>query len=194
MARVTIPADRILDAARSVIVAGGPRALTVDAVARAAPAPVGSIYHRFGSVGELLARAWLRAVHRSQEPALALDLPAGIDAAVAVAREMYDFSVDHPEDAILLGSVRHADLMRLGLPPDVATDVVHANDEIRPLIVALARACFGRADARAIDLVVAAVVDLPFGLVRGHLEAGHRPPPGRRAALPAAVRAILGTS
>jgi AcrR family transcriptional regulator len=191
MARVTIPPDRIFDAARSVIVAGGPRALTVDAVARTAPAPVGSIYHRFDSVGELLARAWLRAVHRSQEPALALDLPAGIEAAVAVAVAMYDFCVDQPEDAILLGSVRHADLLRLDLPPEVAHDVEHANDEIRPLIVALARGCFGRADARATDLVVAAIVDLPFGLVRGHLEVGRRPPRARRAALPAAVRAIL---
>ena len=60
----------------------GARALTIDAVTRATSAPVGSIYHRFRSIDELLARLWLRAAQRSQD--------AGLEAAAALGETAWD--------------------------------------------------------------------------------------------------------
>lgn len=59
--------DDILDAARDLIIEHGLRAATVAAIASESGAPVGSIYHRFGSIDQLLAEIWLRAARRSQE-------------------------------------------------------------------------------------------------------------------------------
>lgn len=47
-------AGAILDAARGLVLEGGPRAAGVAAIAAASGAPVGSIYHRFGSRDGLL--------------------------------------------------------------------------------------------------------------------------------------------
>jgi AcrR family transcriptional regulator len=176
----------------------GPRALTLDAVTRATAAPVGSIYHRFRSVDELLARLWLRAARRSQDAGLeaaaalgdsAWDDPA--EAAVTVALALYDFCVRERTDAILLASFRPADLLRLRLPAELATDLSTINEPLKPLIDRTARACFGRANARTRDLVHLVLADLPYGFARRHLEAGLTPPPSRRAALRLAVRAVL---
>jgi len=176
----------------------GARALTIDAVTRATAAPVGSIYHRFRSVDELLARVWLRAARRSQDAGLkaaaALEERAwddAVGAAVTVALALYDFCVRDRSDAILLASFRPADLLRLQLPAELATDLATINEPIKPLIDRTARACFGRANTRTRDLVHLVLADLPYGLARRHLEAGRTPPPSRRAALGRAARAVL---
>src|SRR6185312_6438634 len=70
--------DEVLDAARDLIVEGGPRAAGIRAIAERSGAPSGSLYHRFGSRDELVARAWLRAVRRFQAGYV-----AALDAAVA---------------------------------------------------------------------------------------------------------------
>ena len=63
--------DEILDAARAIVLAAGPRAASVATIARESGAPVGTLYHRFGSRDGLLAAAWLRALERFQHHALA---------------------------------------------------------------------------------------------------------------------------
>jgi len=199
--RQTFSSDAILDAARDVVVRDGARALTIDAVTRATAVPVGSIYHRFRSVDELLARLWLRAARRSQDAGLdaaaalgdrAWDDPG--EAAVSVALALYDFCVRERSDAILLASFRPADLLRLQLPAELATDLTTINEPIKPLIDRIARACFGRANARTRDLVHLVLADLPYGFGRRHLEAGLTPPPSHRAALGPAVRAVLSSA
>ena len=91
------PTDSILDAARGVVLDRGLGAATVAAIARSSGAPVGSIYHRFGSVDHLLAEMWIRAVRRSQEGFLAaLGDPEPIEGAVAAALTVYDFAQAHP--------------------------------------------------------------------------------------------------
>ena len=191
MARKVFSTEEILDAARSVAIERGPRGTTVDSIAKAAGAPVGSIYHRFGSIEELLAAVWLRAVRRNQERALAI--PASVErplqSAVEIALAMYDHCLAEPQDTLLLDVLRRSDLLALdtgGLAAELAT----VNDDIVALMGTLARALFGRADARGRDLVLLALVDLPHGFAHRQLVSGRRAP-ARRKALPGAVQAVL---
>ncbi|SEP53040.1 helix-turn-helix domain-containing protein [Amycolatopsis saalfeldensis] len=52
--------DRLLDVAEQLIAERGPEEVTVRALAVAAGVPNSTIYHSFGSLPALLARAWLR--------------------------------------------------------------------------------------------------------------------------------------
>lgn len=191
MARRVFSTDAILDAAREVVVDRGPRAATVEAIATAAGVPVGSIYHRFSSIEELLAQLWLRAVRASQEAALAVTAAAGepMGDAELVALAMYDHCLANPSDTLLLDALSRAELTaRAG--PDLRRELESANDEIEQRMAEFARAVFGRADARARDLVVLALVDLPHGFAHREISSG-RPTPARRERLPGAVRAVL---
>src|SRR5689334_7011428 len=77
--------DAVLDAVRDLLVEGGPRAAGIRAIAERSGAPSGSLYHRFGSRDELVARAWLRAVRRFQDGYVAaLEPPATFDAPAAL--------------------------------------------------------------------------------------------------------------
>ncbi len=183
--------DAILDAARGVVVERGARAATVEAIATAAAVPVGSIYHRFSSVDELLARVWLRAVRASQQAALEVlgGGEAPIEGAVAVALAMYDHCLAHPADTLLLDAMSRTQLMD-GAPSELREELERVNDEIERRMAGVARSLFGRGDARARNLVVLALVDLPHGFAHRELSSG-RPTPARRERLPAAVRAVL---
>ena len=59
--------DTMLDATRDLLLESGTRAATIEAIAAASGAPIGTIYHRFGSRESLLTRLWMRAVYRSQQ-------------------------------------------------------------------------------------------------------------------------------
>lgn len=191
MARKVFTTGAILDAARSVVLERGARAATVDAIAAAAGVPVGSIYHRFDSIEQLLAAVWLRAASANQRRALAVpaSLDRPVESAVEVALAMYDHCLEEREDTLLLDVLRRSDLLALDTGP-LSAELETANDEILAMMGALARALYGRADARGRDLVLLALVDLPHGFAHRQLVSGRRTP-ARRSRLPAAVRAVL---
>lgn len=193
MSRRVFSTEAILDAARDVVIAGGPRGATVAAIGRAAGVPVGSIYHRFSSIEELLARVWLRAVRRSQERALAVPVSPErpLESAVAVALAMYDHCLEQPQDTLLLDVLRHSDVAALDLG-ELTDELASVNDGVLELMAGLARALYGRADRRGRDLVLLALVDLPHGFAHRQLSSGAAAP-ARRGRLPAAVRAVLST-
>ncbi len=184
--------EAILDAARAVVLQRGMRGATVEAIARAAGVPVGSIYHRFSSIDELLARVWLRAVQRNQERALAVPTSREhpLESAVAVALAMYDHCLAEPDDTLLLDVVRRGDLLARDLG-SLREELAAVNDNVEALIGTLARALYRRSDRRARDLVLLALVDLPHGFAHRQLISGVRTP-ARRKRLPIAVRAVLG--
>ena len=163
--------DRILDAARALVLAEGPRAASVAAISRASGAPVGTLYHRFGDRDGILAAVWLRALERFQAGALAAgaahpDDP--VEAGVAMARASLAFAAAHPDDARLLLAVRRRDLLD-GAPAPVHTRLDAINAPLREALARIARALHGRADARAVERVTRAVVDLPTAAVRRHV-------------------------
>jgi AcrR family transcriptional regulator len=190
--RVLHPEEAILDAARAVVVERGIRAVTVAAVAAASGAPSGSIYHRFGSVQEILARVWIRAVRRSQEATLPLLAQEdATQALVAAALASYDFCIRRPDDARLLSLFSRSDFLSAGLTGELHQELVRLNDGAMDAMRRVSRRLFGRAARAELDLVLACAVDLPYGLARRYLETGTRPPSSRRAAVTAGVRAML---
>jgi AcrR family transcriptional regulator len=177
--------DRILDSARELALRDGPRAVGVAAIARESGAPVGTLYHRFGSRDGVLAAAWLRALERFHRRWIAAaQTPEPVDAGVAMAVSVVAFARDHPDDARLLIALRRRDLL------DTAEDVSTLNAPVAAQITRLARELYGCADARELDHVTRAIVDLPYAAVRRH-----RPPlpPWLEEDVATAARTLLST-
>jgi AcrR family transcriptional regulator len=164
------PTDEILDAARTLVLREGPRAASVKAIASASGAPVGTLYHRFGSRDGVLAAAWMRALERFQEIALAAAEPHAepIERGVAMAGAAVTFAERHPQDARLLLSMRRDDLLDAAPGEDLAQRLAALNAPLMNELRELARNLLGQADARSVDAVARAVVDVPYAAVRRH--------------------------
>jgi AcrR family transcriptional regulator len=176
--------DAILDAARALVLADGPRAASVAAISQASGAPVGTLYHRFGNRDGVLAAAWFRALERFQARALAADAAHPddpVEAGVALAAASLTFAAEQPDDARLLLVVRRDDLLD-GAPEQWRARLDAGNAPLQAAVVRIARALHGRADARALDRVTRAVVDLPTAAVRRHVRGGGAPLPAWLAA------------
>lgn len=184
--------EAILDAARTLVLDRGVTAATVNEIARLSGAPTGSIYHRFGSRHDLLARMWIRAVRRSQQAFLdATRTDEPVDAAVTGAMAVYDFCDHNPADARLLLAFRREDLLQDATTPEVSQELQDLNRPIERALRSLAARLYGRATAAAIDRVVLAVFDLPHGAVRRPLISGMKLSARRRRSLETAIRAVL---
>lgn len=185
--------DHILDAARTVVLRDGPRAASVAAIARESDAPVGTLYHRFGSRDGVLAAAWLRALEGFQRRALAAAAahPDPLEAAVAMASSQISFARDQPEDARLLLTLRRDDLLDAD-PDDLFRARLGAiNAPLEATLAALTKAMRGRADARALDGVTRAVVDLPHATIRRYVRDSGRPPSWLEDDVAVATRKLL---
>jgi AcrR family transcriptional regulator len=186
--------DVILDAARELVLDGGPRAASVAAIAKSSGAPAGTLYHRFGNRDGILTAAWLRALGRFQTRALAAKadgpLETALDTATAMAVAAIGFAREHPQDARLLLTIRPGDLLD-GEPDSAFQETLAAmNAPLNERIGALARKLYGRRDSRSVDAVARAVADLPYAVVRRH--AHDEPmPPWLEADVAASARAVL---
>jgi AcrR family transcriptional regulator len=186
--------DEILDAARALVLADGPRAASVAAISQASGAPVGTLYHRFGSRDGVLAAVWFRALERYQASAVAAvdahpDDP--VEAGAALASTLLAFATDQPDDARLLLAVRRDDLLD-GDDGELRARLDTGNAPLQAALKRIARARYGRADARSLERVTRAVVDLPAAAVRRHVRGGgDRPPRWLAADVAAATRALL---
>lgn len=189
----THPSERLLDAARGVVLEGGARRATLNAIVAASGAPKGSIYHRFGSADDLFAAVWIRAIQRAQAAFLAaVTAEDSIEAAVGAALSVHDFAARQRADARLLASVRCEDLVHSVRDPNLRRSLAELNRPIEQALASLARRLYGRATRATVERVICAVVDLPHGAVRRHLIADVDLPAGLRDRLAAAVRAALG--
>jgi AcrR family transcriptional regulator len=162
----------LLAAAGRLIAAGGPSAATVGAIAGEAGAPSGSLYHRFASRDELLARLWLDCVECFQAGILeALKRGDGLAAALHTPR----WCRLEPAAAQILLLHRRDELVAAELPPSVAARVLHVNDAGR---AALKHWTKLNVDSRANALAQAryALVEAPVAAVRPHLQKGEPPP------------------
>lgn len=160
--------DVILDAARALVLADGPRAASVGAIARASGAPAGTLYHRFSNRDGILAAAWLRALGRFQRRALAATADSVLESAVATAVASIDFMREVPDDARLLVALRPSDLLD-GEPDDELTQLLAAqNAPLIDRLTTFASELYGSSDPRNIDAVARAIVDLPYAVVRRH--------------------------
>jgi AcrR family transcriptional regulator len=184
--------DTMLDAARDLLLGAGSRGATLEAIADVSGAPTGSIYHRFGSRDELIARLWIRAVYRSQASfvaALEREDPKG--AALAAAMSIIDFCEEHPGDAQLLVAFRREDLIRVVPNGTLADELETLNRPLKRAIVRLALRLYGSRSRAALDRTFLVTLDLPYGAARRYLITGTPLPTGLRADLTAAIAAVI---
>jgi AcrR family transcriptional regulator len=178
--------DELLDAAAELLAADGPSAVTMSAVARAAGAPSGSMYHRFPTRAALCGELWFRTEERFH---------AGVSAAlttsdepqtrcVAAARFTVQWCRDHPIEAQVL--LTGADALDAADWPDELTS------RRKRLHRALRRMLTGMpAD---LDRVNAAVIDIPYAVVRRHLIARQAIPASADAIVEQCARALIPSS
>jgi AcrR family transcriptional regulator len=186
------PTDTMLDAARDLMLRDGTRAATVEAIAEVSGAPIGSIYHRFGSREALITRLWIRAVHRSQASFVAaMEHPDAEEAAVAAALSIFDFCREHPADARLLASFGREELIGITPAGPLADELDEINRPVKRAVIVLAKRLYGKRSRAALDRTLLAVFDLPYGATRRHLISGHKLTPALRQDLEIAVRAVI---
>ncbi|GLE54397.1 TetR/AcrR family transcriptional regulator [Mycobacterium montefiorense] len=186
--------DVILDAARALVLEGGPRAASVAAIAKFSGAPAGTLYHRFGSRDGILTAAWLRALERFQARAMAASetntAATPTETGVAMAVAAISFARELPADARLLLTIRPADLLDEEPDAQFQQTVAAMNAPLTERVGALARKLYGRKDARSVDAVARAVADLPYAVVRRHVH-DDAMPTWLEADVAASVRALL---
>jgi AcrR family transcriptional regulator len=184
--------DDLLDAARALVLEHGVHSATIDAIAQESGAPVGSLYHRFGSRDLLLTEMWVRAVRRSQATFIAAARHADPEqAAVDAALSIYSFARQHPADAQLLASFRREDLLRNARNPGLMRELEELNRPLERVVAVLAQRLFGRPTRKAVAKTLLAVIDIPMGTVRRYLLAGHEVPEWLCQSLETAVRAVV---
>jgi AcrR family transcriptional regulator len=184
--------DGILDATRAIVLRDGPRAASVAAIALASHAPVGTLYHRFGSRDGILAATWLRALERFQQRALAAaEHSDPLSAAVAMGTAQIVFAREQPEDARLLLTLRRDDLLDADPDQSFRRRLDAINEPLALAVTRLTKALRGRSNARAREAVVRAVADLPSAAVRRHLRDGERLPGWLERDAAEAIRLLL---
>ena len=182
----------MLDAARDLLLDEGSRSATIEAIADTSGAPIGSIYHRFGSRDDMLARLWMRAVYRSQASFVAaMEREDPSEAALAAAMSIVDFCEEHPGDAQLLVAFRREDIVRTAPKGKLAGELEELNRPVERAVVQLAQRLYGRRTRAALDRTLLAVFDLPYGATRRYLITGHPLPSGLRADLQRAIEAVI---
>ncbi|HST84171.1 MAG TPA: helix-turn-helix domain-containing protein [Kineosporiaceae bacterium] len=187
--------DDVLDAVEALVVDEGLAAVTARAVSRRAGVSNGSLYHSFGSIENVLARAWLRGARRfldQQQQAIDLALAAdgSVDAVTGAALTLAVLADRHPSTARFLAQVKRERLLEGSLDDQLARELQALDGQLLSQIRALAKALWGRRDAAAITVVTACIVDLPTALLLRDLRRGVPGPLSRRL-LEQAVRALV---
>lgn len=182
--------DDVFDAALTAVVEHGP-AVTVAQIATAMGGPVGSIYHRFGSREDVLARLWIRCIQRFHEGLLALDEADDPHAALLEsARYVVTYCAEHPDEALGLRLQRQDRLMAdERVSPQIRAQVRTLNDEVDRVQADLVRRHYGRADDADLRRALLATRVGPYGLIRPWL--GQPRPDGLEEAAVASAEAIL---
>jgi AcrR family transcriptional regulator len=189
---ITHQTQHILDETRELLLSGGARGTSIAAIAQASGAPVGSLYHRFGSRDALLGEVWLRALasfHASFLAASQETDPAL--AAAAMAASVIRFARDHPSDSRVLMTLRSRDLFDGEPAQELRARREEMNAQMDAAIRRLARARYGRVDKRTIERVRFAVIDLPAAALRRHSDSATKLPSWLESEVASAATAIL---
>lgn len=175
--------DTLLDVAAELLAAEGPSAVTMSAVARAAGAPSGSVYHRFPTRAALCGELWVRTEERFQE-ALIEALSEEQDAqrrCVAAALRIVQWCRENSTEAQVLLAGPHE--LGLGDWPDPISG------RRKRLQRKLRKAMAGLPDEEG--RVSAAVIDVPGAIVRRHLRARQSIPASADAIVADCARALI---
>ncbi len=162
----------------------------MSAVARAAGAPSGSVYHRFPDRPALLAAVWLHAVEDFQDGYReALGDEPSPAAAVRASEWIVDWCRDRPGPAaVLQAGVRVFEPDTWSPSARAELDRIHER-QAREL-KALGELISARTGLPR-DQVLFVLMDVPLAAVRPHLLAGQVPPPRTRTMVRELMQAVL---
>jgi AcrR family transcriptional regulator len=147
----------------------------MSAVARAANAPSGSMYHRFPTRAALCGELWIRTeerFHAGMRAALATSQEPQTRC-VAAARFTVQWCRDHPVEAQVLLTGADA-LGEADWPVEMTSRRKRLHSTLRRMLAGM---------PSDLDRVNAAVIDIPYAVVRRHLVA--------RRAIPASADVIV---
>ena len=180
-ARYTV--DQFLDAAATLLADDGPSAVTMSAVARAVGAPSGSMYHRFPTRAALCGELWIRTEERfGSGVTAALSEEGGAQTrCVAAAQFTVRWCREHPSEAQVLLAGPDA-LAAADWPEHLTAARRRLHRRLRQLLKEVP------ADQ---DRVNAAIVDIPYAVVRRHLLAIQVIPPSADGIVADCARALI---
>ncbi|WP_280298837.1 TetR/AcrR family transcriptional regulator [Nocardia neocaledoniensis] len=158
--------DQVLDAARDLLADPAITRPAITAIGKAAGVHTGSIYVRFASRDELLARLWLRSIQRFHVGLL--DALAGPSPLLAAATYLPRYCRDHPTEARAMKMFHREELLEVG-PDDLRYAIATVNDAMNAALLAAVATEFGTADEHATAVAEVAVKAIPYGLVRDYI-------------------------
>jgi AcrR family transcriptional regulator len=162
------------------------RPVTIQALAAASGATVGSIYHRFNSREEILGEAWLLAVRSFQSVFVpAVDAAANAEQGLAAALAVPRWSRENPDLASLLTLRRQEDFLDERTPAHLRREAAAINKFAMKVVGAFA-ARSGRSDLQCRMALIA----VPYGAVRLFLP-NQTPPAEIEPMIAAAYRAVM---
>lgn len=168
--------DQVLDAALDVLADPAVTHPSIAAISRAAGIHSGSIYLRFSSRDELLARLWLRSIRRFHQGFVrALEGP---DPLLEAALHLSRYCRAHLTEARAMKMFHQSEVTGIG-PDDLQHEIARVNDSWHQPLLAAVQSTYDRDPEQDPDLLTwvdAAVKAVPYGLIRGHI-AGATPIP-----------------
>jgi AcrR family transcriptional regulator len=167
----------------------GPGRVTIDAIAKEAGVPVGSIYHRVDSRSALLAEVWIAAAQAFAAqflPALAAAESASIAAETALITPRFA-RADHA-GAVALLAYRRDDFLD-GAPDEARARAAKLSADLQKGLADAARRLLPN-DRRGRDRMAIATIGVPYGAVRVFLPQA-TPPAELDPVILAAARATL---
>ncbi|MGS2807888.1 TetR/AcrR family transcriptional regulator [Nocardia sp. MW-W600-9] len=186
----TYSVDALVAAAAELFAAGGARALTMSAVARALGAPSGSVYHRFPDRPALLAAVWLHTVRDFQAGYLRT---IGGEPTSAAAIRAGEWIVDWCRERPASAAVLHAGVQAFA--PDLwSAESRRELESLHDTQAGEIKRLVGRVSTDAglpAEQAQFAMFDLPLAVVRRHLITGDVPPPEATALVRALTTAIF---
>ncbi|MFF0544262.1 VOC family protein [Nocardia thailandica] len=179
--------DQVLDAARDLLADPTVLRPAIAAISAASGIHTGSIYVRFASRDELLARLWLRSIRRFHVGLL--DALRGPDPLAAAASYLPRYCRENPTEARAMKMFHRDELLEVG-PPELRAGIASVNDEMNAALLAAVRADLGD-DERAVEIARMAVKAIPYGLVREYIARAAPIPPWVDDVAVTAARAAL---
>ncbi|MGQ0686801.1 TetR/AcrR family transcriptional regulator, partial [Bradyrhizobium sp.] len=162
------------------------RPVTIQSLAAASGATVGSIYHRFASREEILGQAWLFAVRSFQSEFVpAVDAATTVREGVAAALTVPRWSRQNPALAGLLALRRQEDFLDERTPASLRREAAGINKFVMKVVGTFAARC------RRTELQCqTALIAMPYGAVRMFLPK-QTPPTEIDDMIAAAYRAVM---
>lgn len=155
--------EHVLDAARDLLTDPAILRPAISAISAASDVHTGSIYVRFASRDELLARLWLRSIRRFHVGLI--EALSGPDPLLAAAAYLPRYCRDHPTEARAMKMFHRDELLETG-PDDLRAAITTVNDDMYAALREAVATQWGAADERAMAIARTAVMAIPYGVIR----------------------------